>query len=456
MNMRDLRLGRTHDSVEISALRRVRTPGKLHRTARNVLLAAAVLGISAMLVPWQQTSPGVGQVIAYDPGSRTQLVEAPIKGRVLQWHVAEGTQVRAGDLLATLQDNDPAYLARLQQELETVDDRLHAAEDSVEAYNAKYDAAVAGREAAIAAAEAKVQAAARKVDASKQKVKITEADFETADLNLNRVQPLFDEGLVSERKMELTRLKWRETQAKLLEARANVAESQASLAEARASLVAKREEQRGKVEAARADRQASRQKLAELRAKRLDTETKLSRQGAQEVVAPRDGTILEILSGQGGEQVKEGDTLARLVPSDVLNVVELKVDGNDVPLIRRGQIVRLQFEGWPAIQFAGWPSVAIGTFPGEVTFIDAADDGQGKFRIVVKEPDGGDEPWPSERYLRQGIRAKGWVQLSRVPLGWEIWRQLNGFPPTVDPPPDQGKAPKDGPKMPKAIVPKDK
>jgi membrane fusion protein, adhesin transport system len=438
-----------------SALRRVRAPGVARRVALALLLATVILLLLLVVVPWQQTSLGQGQVIAYDPGSRIQLIEATVKGRVKQWHVAEGDQVEQGDLLVTLVDNDPSYQDRLQQELVTVQERLVAATDALAAYDAKLEAAEASREAAVAAAEAKVTAAARKVDAADQKEAIADADFETADLNLERIQPLFKEGLVSERKLELTRLKHRETEAKLLEAKASVAQAKADLAAARASLVKEREEQRGKVAEARAAVQGATQKLQELQAKRLEIENKVARQGAQSVTAPRNGTILSIIAGEGGEQIKEGDTLARLVPNNVDTVVELKVDGNDVPLIERGQMVRLQFEGWPAVQFAGWPGVAVGTFPGEVTFIDAADDGSGKFRIVVREPELTDEPWPEDRYLRQGIRVKGWVLLSQVPLGWELWRLWNGFPPTVEPP-KEGDAFWDGPKMPKAPVPKDK
>ncbi|MFK7930747.1 MAG: HlyD family secretion protein [Myxococcota bacterium] len=440
--------------ARVSALRRVRPAGNVHRTVRNLSLAALLFISILLLSPWQQTAQGSGQIVAFDPASRTQMVEAPIKGRVLEWHVAEGQAVKEGDLIATLQDNDPSYLGRLNDELTTIDDRLTAAQDAVAAYDAKLAAAQASQDAAVEAAMAKVTASARKVDASDQKLAISKADAETAELNLQRVEPLFKEGLVSERKLELTQLKSKESDAKYLEARAGVAEAKAVLAESRSNLVKEREEQRGKIAAVRTERQGAGQKVDELRGKRLEVETKISRQGAQAVRAPRSGTILAILAGQGGEQVKEGETLARLVPSDVRNVVELRIAGNDVPLIQRGQKVRLQFEGWPAVQFAGWPSVAVGTFPGEVIFIDAADDGSGYFRIVVQEPDETDEPWPSQRFLRQGIRAKGWVLLSRVTMVWEVWRQLNGFPPTMPAP--KGDAPQDGPKMPKALVPKGK
>ena len=61
--------------------------------------------------------------------------------------------------------------------------------------------------------------------------------------------------------------------------------------------------------------------------------------------------------------------------------------------------------------------------------IDATDDGTGRFRVLVQPTTGAD--WPSDRYLRQGVRANGWVMLQQVTLGYELWRQLNGFPPSV-------------------------
>jgi membrane fusion protein, adhesin transport system len=128
--------------------------------------------------------------------------------------------------------------------------------------------------------------------------------------------------------------------------------------------------------------------------------------------------------------LKAGDPIALFIPETQDLVVELWMNGNDIPLIHAGDKVRLQFEGWPAIQFAGWPSVAIGTFGGKVLLVDATDNGEGKFRILV-EPDPKDEPWPSNRYLRQGVRTNGWVLLNQVSLGFELWRQFNGFPPTL-------------------------
>ena len=109
------------------------------------------------------------------------------------------------------------------------------------------------------------------------------------------------------------------------------------------------------------------------------------------------------------------------------------MDGNDVPLLSIGRKARLQFEGWPAVQFVGWPSVAVGTFGGTIGFIDAADDGTGKFRVIIF-PDSKDDLWPQAQYLRQGVRAQGWIMLDTVKLWYELWRRFNGFPQTIKKP----------------------
>jgi multidrug efflux pump subunit AcrA (membrane-fusion protein) len=158
-------------------------------------------------------------------------------------------------------------------------------------------------------------------------------------------------------------------------------------------------------------------------------ETRIARQASQSITAPRTGIVQRIFAPQGGVMVKAGQDLALIVPETANRSVELKVSGNDAPLLSVGRKVRLQFEGWPAVQFAGWPSVAIGTFGGEIAVIDPGADSEGNVRIIVF-PEAGAE-WPDARYLRQGVRVLGWILLDSVSLGWELWRQFNGFPPTI-------------------------
>jgi len=166
-------------------------------------------------------------------------------------------------------------------------------------------------------------------------------------------------------------------------------------------------------------------------------EVRLSRQGAQLVLAPVKARVQRRMAGEGTVQVKAGDNLAVLVPETDSRAVELRIDGNDIPLIHKGDEVRLQFEGWPALQVSGWPSVAIGTFSGVVSVVDTADSGNGGFRVIITPARR--EDWPDGPYLRQGARAQGWVLLRQVRLGFELWRRFNGFPPSLPDSPDGGR-----------------
>lgn len=175
------------------------------------------------------------------------------------------------------------------------------------------------------------------------------------------------------------------------------------------------------------------QKIQTIQKELTDLQNKADEFKRLEVRAPRSGYIQQWNGLEGSDTVKEGDQLFVLVPDTESLSVEMLVSGNDMPLVQEGDRVRLQFEGWPAVQFVGWPSVAVGTFGGKVNRVFPTDDGRGFFRVVVT-PDRhfeGENDWPDGRYLRQGVRSNGWVLLKQVPLGYEIWRQLNGFPPIV-------------------------
>ena len=182
--------------------------------------------------------------------------------------------------------------------------------------------------------------------------------------------------------------------------------------------------------------QSELQKMAEVEKEIQELGVKLGQLGRLEVISPRTGIIQSLQINSGSDTVKKGDSLFTVVPDTSELAVELTIAGNDSPLVHVGDEVRLQFQGWPAIQWVGWPSIAVGTFGGRVNSLNPSDDGKGNFLLFVT-PDTEDKtqvPWPNNRYLRQGVRANGWVLLRTVPLGYELWRQLNGFPPIIDNP----------------------
>ncbi|WP_419421534.1 HlyD family secretion protein (plasmid) [Legionella sp. D16C41] len=165
--------------------------------------------------------------------------------------------------------------------------------------------------------------------------------------------------------------------------------------------------------------------LAQANIDKVNVEIRIARQKTQQIKAYVAGIIFKRLTGQESVVVNAGEVLAEIIPETKSRAVELWVNGNDIPFVRLNQKAQLQFEGWPALQFRGWPEIAVGTFRGIVSFIDPTDNGQGLFRVVIVP----DEKWPEGQFLRQGVRVHGWIQLGRVPLWYELWRQYNGFPP---------------------------
>ena len=204
----------------------------------------------------------------------------------------------------------------------------------------------------------------------------------TAKLDLDRMGELFESGLTARRDFEQAQIRVEEFRGRVAEAAANL--------------------------------------------NRVDVN--LSRQSVQLVEAPRDGVILSVNAGDAATYVNAGDILATFVPEAPERVVEIFVDGRDVALIQPGAEARIQFEGWPAVQFSGWPSVAIGTFEGIVSNVDPSAQPNGRFRVLIAEKAGAENPWPEDRFVRFGANVRAWVLLETVPVGYELWRQLNNFP----------------------------
>lgn len=402
--------------------------------SRLLVVAFFAVIVALFVTPWQQSVTGSGRLIAYAPLERQQTIEAPIKGRVVQWYVQEGDHVEAGDPIVELSDNDPQIMQRLRRERRALQEQVDAAELSITVAEAKIASLDGVRTAAILGADLKQQISQDRRDAAQRDVDAAEAEYKTAKLNVERQRRLHEKGLASTRTLELAEMELETSRAKKSSASSTLRAAKREVRRSGADLDQTDSDAQAKIEDGRASLQKAKSDKAKALAELAKLDTRFSRQQTMRIDAPRAGTVFRLVARQGGEFANPGETLAILVPDTNDRAVELWVDGNDAPLITAGRHVRLQFEGWPAVQFVGWPSVAVGTFGGRVAFVDATDNGQGQFRVVVV-PDG-EEPWPEARYLRQGVRANGWVLLNQVSLGYELWRQFNGFPPAVTPPQD--------------------
>lgn len=422
------------------ALRQVRSPAGMRRIAWIIGVSFGLLAVALAVLPWQQSARAAGRVVAFSPSERPQSIEAPVEGRIVKWYVREGSRVEAGDALLELADNDASILERLQEERRAVEARLEAAKARANAIESRKGSLEVSRGDALAAAESRHRMAIERIKGAEQSLQASSAAHRTAKLNYERQATLLDQGLASRRAYEQAELEEARTSAELERARTALTAAQQE-AEAIARDRSKvGNDARAGIEDARAAQASATAEIAAAYAELARIDVRLARQNAQFVNAPRKGTIRRVIAPEGGEMLKVGDPVALLVPDTAERAVELWIDGNEAPLVREGRSVRLQFEGWPALQLSGWPNVAAGTFGGRVAVVDDADDGKGKFRVLVVPE--AEEPWP-EAFLRQGTRAHGWILLEVVPLGWEAWRIFNGFPPDLPPDvPIEGKAKK--------------
>ena len=433
------------------AMHLVRSSWLARLIARVTFLLLIGLGLAAIFLPWQQTSRCEGEVVARLPQLRRQVVTSSAKGIVssMKSDLREGSLVSEGEIIMELDafSKDQLELTRQQErslleKLEFAKRILQNTEEQVVTERGNLERSIGAYEADVKAAQAKWRQAEADVEAQKRVYDQSIKDLEVAEKLKGDAIPFIEyQRAVNREGAEEQKLR------KTHDAEDEVFQEKVSKEQ---TLASKKKEVETKIIELGSKVAKSQSEITTITKELQDVLVKLGELDRLKILSPSSGRIQAILGQIGTNSVKEGDKLFEVIPDTTDLAVELNVRGLDLPLIHVGDQVRLQFDGWPAIQFVGWPSVAVGTFGGKVIAVNPSDDSKGNFKIIVG-PDPDDlkqEKWPDSRYLRQGVRAKGWVILSTVPLGFEIWRQLNGFPPTIDKSMQSEEKTKD-PKMPK-------
>ncbi len=410
-------------------LLKVSQPKIVKGFASLLLKLFIIVILSLLFVPWQQTASGYGKVIAFSREDREQILKAPITGKIVAWHVQEGDFVQEGTLIVDLEDNASEILSKLDDERKALDLELEANIASIQSLESQIKSLADVKNLSLLAADADIRGGQQNIKAAQSELDGTNAELNLDQKNSNRRQKLQSQGLSSERDLKLAEFKTSKSNTEVFKSKSKLEKAKAELLSKQAAREKKAADMDAKILKERVNIEKIKAEIAKINGKKAQLDVKIQRQNAQKIYAPKAGWISRIESNQN-EQVKAGDKLANFIPQSNHKAVELWVKGNDAPLITKNRKVRLQFEGWPAVQFSGWPSVAVGTFGGEVLFVDYMANSNGQFRVLV-QADQNDIPWPDSTYLRQGAKAYAWVLLDEVPLGFELWRQLNGFPASI-------------------------
>jgi multidrug resistance efflux pump len=255
-------------------------------------------------------------------------------------------------------------------------------------------------------------------------------DFNIKSDQLRRQKVMYDSGLVSLVQLEQRNQAFQEASAKKASAEIKFGNSRQEYLRLQIEKNSALQEYTEKISKAEADRfqslsqvQSGDGDVAKLQNQYMNYNI---RNGLYTIRAPQNGQVVQAKKAGIGEILKEGEIVVEIVPTDVQYAVEMFVRPVDLPLVSKGQRVRFLFDGFPAIVFSGWPQASYGTFEGEVSAVESSVNDNGKFRVLVKES-AGLKPWP--RQLMMGTGAMGIALLKDVPIWYELWRNINGFPP---------------------------
>lgn len=393
------------------------------------------LSLALIFLPWTQNIRSRGNITSLFQEQKPQKIYSPIAGKISRWWVKEGDTVRAGDTLAKITEIkseylDPNLIARTQ-------DQLNAKVGSLSYYEQKIlatDAQIKNLKRSLTLKQEqvgnKIKQLQQKITGERAELEAAKNDYALAKDQFDRNQKMYREGLISQTQFQQRNVAMQNALAKNTTAENKVNQTLQDIANAQIELGGIDQEYREKINKAESERfqslgQVETNKGDVAKLKNLVTNYTI-RNGMYFIIAPQAGQIIQATKFGLGEIIKEGEDLLTIVPNVNNVAVEIFVRPVDLPLIVRGEEVRLIFDGYPVILFAGgWPNQSFGTFPGRIRAVENTINEQGLFRVIVEEDPQG-KRWPKQ--LRIGAGAQGIALLNDVPVWYELWRNINGFP----------------------------
>lgn len=388
-----------------------------------------------LFLPWTQNIRAKGSVTTLRQEQRPQQLNTIIPGRVIKWFVKEGDFVQAGDTilqLAEIKDDylDPQLVSRTKEQLSAKSLTVDYYKNKVGTAGTQISALNEALQLKMDQLRNKLQQLQLKVQSDSMESIAAANDFKIATLQFTRQKAMYDSGLVSLTQLEQRNQGYQNSLAKKVSAENKLQNARQDLTITRIEMNATQQDYMEKIAKAQGDQFQSLSQIATGQGDIAKLENQYSnysiRNGLYFITAPQSGQITKARKAGIGEIVKESEMIVEIVPDHIQYAVELFVRPVDLPLVSNGQNVRFMFDGFPAIVFSGWPNTSYGTFGGKVVAVESSVSYNGKFRILVTE-DPAEKPWPRE--LKMGTGAQGMALLKDVPIWYELWRNINGFPP---------------------------
>jgi adhesin transport system membrane fusion protein len=400
----------------------------------KVILVILFLNIILLFLPWTQNIASKGFVTTLEPDKRPQEINSVIAGKIEKWFVREGYFVNKGDTiihLSEIRDEffDPKIIERTQEQLNAKELSVNAYVNKVQAAHFQIKALHQIQGLKLKQAKNKLVQANLKVESDSIKYEASLTNFKIASNQFERAKELLEKGIISKNEFENRQRNLQNNEATLIERENTLLQSRNNKKNVTIEIDALQKDFENKIASTQSDKYSAIGDQLDAQggvAKYKNTIKNLQvREKFHYITAPQSGFITNITKAGIGEVFNEGETIVTIMPVDYELAVEMYVKPVDISLFEIGQKTRIVFDGWPSIIFSGWPNVTFGTFGGTVVAIDRYISDNGKYRVMVA-PDKEDAEWPHE--INVGSGAQTISLLNTVPVWYELWRQLNGFP----------------------------
>jgi multidrug efflux pump subunit AcrA (membrane-fusion protein) len=388
-----------------------------------------------LILPWTQNIKSKGKITTLWQDQRPQEINSPIAGKITKWWVKEGDFVKKGDTILQISEIkaeylDPNLIGRTQEQVMAKKNAIQHYESKVSTTELQINALSNAKRLKIEQLKNKWRQIENKLDGERAELLAVQNELSLAKDQYERQEKMFKEGLVSKTQLQQRSVSYQNSLAKKISIENKLNQTQQDYTNAKIELNSIEQEYAEKMNKAESDKFQSLSIIESSKGDVSKLENQVSsyiiRNGMYILLAPQDGQIVQAKKAGIGEIIKESENIATIVPNVSNYAVELFVRPVDLPLINMGQKVRFQFDGFPAIIFSGWPNTSYGTFGGEIRAVESNIGDNGYFRILVTE-DVTDKKWPKE--LKIGSGAQGIALLKDVPIWYELWRNINGFPP---------------------------
>lgn len=406
-----------------------------YKILNKIILYVSIIGVIILFLPWTQNISGSGAVTTLKPNQRPQTIQSAIAGRIEKWYVQEGDFVKKGDTILFISEIKEDYFdPNLVQNTKSQVDAKRLAGESyggkVTSLSAQINAIENERVLKLQQAQNKIRQGILKVQSDSMDLEAVKTQIKIANTQFNRSVTLNKEGLKPLTDVEEKRLKLQEVEAKIITQENKLLASKNELINAKVEINRISAEYAEKSSKARSDQftALSSQYDTEAQVNKLQNQyvNYQIRNGMYYIKAPQDGYVNRAIQSGLGETIKEGTQIVSIMPAKYDIAVETYVSPTDLPLIHKGEKVRIWFDGWPTIVFSGWPNMSYGTFGGKIVAIENFISPNGKFRVLIA-PDEKEDAWPKQISIGSG--AQTLALLDNVPIWFELWRTLNGFPP---------------------------